>query len=174
MAVFSLVAVIAMFGGGKANPPNSAGLAVNAAFRDGVYLGRRDAEAGSKPSPLKSRWNSEADRRAFAAGYFQGYMVEVPVKSAGRWIPQPIDNKGFEDGRQDGIADRESAQMFNLRVKERFRNPAMGCAQAGGDVQACAGRYRDAYMTGYQHGYYQIGGRMTPPRARKTNRPQNV
>jgi hypothetical protein len=47
--------------------------ATNAAFRDGLFLGQRDAKEGRQHQPTTSRWTAEADRRDFAAGYRLGY-----------------------------------------------------------------------------------------------------
>lgn len=169
MAVFSLFAIIALFGvktGTRSNAPVN-----DAAFRDGVYLGQRDAQSGSKPSPLKSRWSSESDRRSFAAGYFRGYMA---APASARWVPQPIDNKGFEEGRRDGISDRENSMSFDLQSKEKFRDPARGCADTQSDLNTCARQYREAYVIGYQHGYYAVDGRTARRNVSKSARPQNV
>jgi len=47
-------------------------MATNGAFRDGLFVGRWDAEQGrSGPAPI-GRWSSEQDRESFAAGYRRG------------------------------------------------------------------------------------------------------
>jgi hypothetical protein len=48
-------------------------LANNAAFRDGLYLGRLAAERGSGTHMASGRWAKEADRDSFKAGFRQGY-----------------------------------------------------------------------------------------------------
>jgi len=48
-------------------------MAVDAAFRDGVYLGKLARAAKSPMHPPIGRWSTEKDRASFAAGYRQGY-----------------------------------------------------------------------------------------------------
>jgi len=48
-------------------------LATNAAYRDGLYLGRLEAEHGSQPQPAAARWARAEDRASFTAGYEQSY-----------------------------------------------------------------------------------------------------
>jgi len=45
----------------------------NAAFRDGLYLGRLAAEHGAQPHIASGRWTTSEDRLSFTAGYQQGY-----------------------------------------------------------------------------------------------------
>jgi len=45
----------------------------DAAYRDGLYLGRLDAQAGRRPHPAIGRWSQDADRSLFRAGYNAGY-----------------------------------------------------------------------------------------------------
>jgi hypothetical protein len=51
----------------------NAALATNAAFRDGLYLGRLTAERGRESRVATGRWATNQDRISFAAGYQQGY-----------------------------------------------------------------------------------------------------
>jgi len=53
--------------------PQEIDTATNGAFRDGLYLGQQDAQAGIAPHVSVGRWSSTADRSAFRAGYEQGY-----------------------------------------------------------------------------------------------------
>jgi hypothetical protein len=50
-----------------------ASLAVDGAFRDGLYLGRLTAEGGRSLHPPIGRWSNERDRASFVAGYRRGY-----------------------------------------------------------------------------------------------------
>jgi len=45
----------------------------NAAFRDGLYLGRFDAESGRTRHLCVGRWSSDINRAWFTAGYQAGY-----------------------------------------------------------------------------------------------------
>jgi hypothetical protein len=170
MAIFCLTIIGVLFGKPTDIKPVPQDKAASAAYRDGLFLGKRDAVAGSKPSPLKSRWSAGSDREAFAQGYFRGYMIDGAAIAKTRWAPQSIDNQGFADGRLEGMLDRENAREFDLASKEKFRNPAGACAESEND--SCTQAYRDAYATGYQHGYYQPDGK-TAQRTR-ISLPQNV
>jgi len=47
-------------------------MATDGAFRDGLFVGRWDAEQGrSGPAPI-GRWSRPKDRESFAAGYRMG------------------------------------------------------------------------------------------------------
>ena len=48
-------------------------MAGDAAYRDGVYLGKLARTAKSPMHPPIGRWSTEKDRASFAAGYRQGY-----------------------------------------------------------------------------------------------------
>ena len=47
--------------------------ATDAAFRDGLYLGKLQARQGREPHLSVGRWSGEADRGAFVRGYERGY-----------------------------------------------------------------------------------------------------
>lgn len=53
-------------------------LANDAAFRDGVYLGKLARAANRRTRPPIARWSTEKDRASFAAGYRQGFGEESP------------------------------------------------------------------------------------------------
>jgi len=48
--------------------------ASNAAFRDGLYLGRFDAESGRTRHLCVGRWSSDVNRAWFTAGYQAAYQ----------------------------------------------------------------------------------------------------
>ena len=54
--------------------PEIVHFASNAAFRDGLYQGKLDAQHGSKPHIRSVRWSAEPDRLAFVSGYKLGYQ----------------------------------------------------------------------------------------------------
>ena len=45
----------------------------DAAFRDGLYLGKLAAQAGAEPHVARGRWATLGDRALFSAGYQEGY-----------------------------------------------------------------------------------------------------
>ncbi len=51
----------------------SAQLAIDGAFRDGLYLGKLDADGGRPMRASIARWSAERDRNSFVAGYQRGY-----------------------------------------------------------------------------------------------------
>src|SRR5450755_13563 len=53
----------------RANAP----LASDAAFRDGLYVGKLAAEAGRPLHAPAGRWSRDADRANFVAGFQRGY-----------------------------------------------------------------------------------------------------
>jgi hypothetical protein len=52
--------------------------ATNAAYRDGLYLGRLAAECGAGPHLAIGRWATAEDRASFTAGYQRAYS-EFPA-----------------------------------------------------------------------------------------------
>ena len=59
--------------GTRQDPSASAQLAVDGAFRDGLYLGKLARTAKSSMHPPVGRWSTEKDRASFVAGYRQGF-----------------------------------------------------------------------------------------------------
>ena len=59
-----------------------ASLAVDGAFRDGLYLGKLAAERGQALRPPIGRWSTDRDRSLFAAGYRCGYQSLAVAMSA--------------------------------------------------------------------------------------------
>jgi hypothetical protein len=54
----------------------------DAAYRDGLFVGRLHAEAGKAPLTTTSRWSTAPDRVSFMAAYNQSY--QLASKSAHR------------------------------------------------------------------------------------------
>jgi len=78
MKTISLFALALTLGMGTASmlhhtSNQSAAQTTDAAFRDGLYLGRLAAEAGAEPHIARGRWATLGDRALFAAGYQQAY-----------------------------------------------------------------------------------------------------
>ena len=61
-------------------------LTTNAAYRDGLYVGRLAAEQGSEERIPAGRWAFAKDRAAFAAGYEQAYnqLIAERVSQGGQ------------------------------------------------------------------------------------------
>lgn len=48
-------------------------LALDGAYRDGLYVGQLAARSGRRSRPPIGRWSSETDRASFLAGYERAY-----------------------------------------------------------------------------------------------------
>ena len=48
-------------------------LALDGAFRDGLYVGQLTARSGGPERPPIGRWSDDSDRASFLAGYERGY-----------------------------------------------------------------------------------------------------
>ena len=56
-------------------------LEIDAAYRDGVFLGELDARQGRRVQPSIGRWNNEKDRAFFKTGYDKGYREALNSRS---------------------------------------------------------------------------------------------
>jgi hypothetical protein len=52
-------------------------LALDGAYRDGLYVGKLAAESGRRSRAPIGRWSSERDRAAFLAGYESTYNARI-------------------------------------------------------------------------------------------------
>jgi hypothetical protein len=59
----------------------NAAQAMNAAFRDGLCLGKLAAELGSESHVATGRWATNQDRISFAAGYQQGCDTLIATRA---------------------------------------------------------------------------------------------
>jgi hypothetical protein len=114
----------------------------SAAFRDGMYLAKLDAETGRRPHLTASRWTSASDRSAYLAGYESvygrvgnAYAAEAKTSSNSELI-------GFHDGVSDGTQHRQSSRRFQVDKTENYRHADRG------------ENYRQAYVNGYQQAFY--------------------
>jgi hypothetical protein len=90
MKTISLFALAITLGMGTASmlqtdnrtPNQATAQTLDAAFRDGLYLGKLAAEAGAEPRIAHSRWGTLGDRALFSAGYQEGYSGSVISRPA--------------------------------------------------------------------------------------------
>jgi hypothetical protein len=61
--------------------------ATNAAYRDGLYLGKLDAEQGNDQHIAGGRWSTMEDRSSFSEGYRESYG-QVTARSSGTDLRQ--------------------------------------------------------------------------------------
>ena len=75
MAIAVSLGTTAMLANSSRAPQQRADTQLNsdAAFRDGLYIGRLAVERKQLPRPLIGRWSTEKDRAQFATGYRRGY-----------------------------------------------------------------------------------------------------
>ena len=127
----------------------------DAAFRDGLFQGRLDAERSRRQHLSIGRWNVDADRRSFAAGYLQAYR-EMYARAASEppraW--QPAERRGFRDGMADGLQQGKESKRSQPAATENYKRADRGYSDSDGGLNQYKGVYREAYCTGYQEGYY--------------------
>jgi hypothetical protein len=128
--------------------------ATNAAFRDGLYVGKLHAAQGNRPHLGSGRWSADLDRRAYIAGYQKGYN-QVLQSPAGRiFSPRAAELTGYRDGINDGSLDRRSAMPFRLSRTDNYRSAVRAISDVHSDQESSRQAYRRAYANGYQEAYY--------------------
>jgi hypothetical protein len=127
---------------------------VEAAFRDGLFQARLDAQNGRKPHIASGRWNAERDRALFITGYEQGYREFFKSHSGKLAEPNAAELAGHRDGMLDGARHRKASQPFQVDKTDNYRNIGAGSLEANSDSENYKRDYRQAYSTGYQRGYY--------------------
>jgi hypothetical protein len=128
---------------------------IDAPFRDGLFLGRRDVDAGRKQRLLTGRWSDGSDRRRFVSGYLQAYREKYgPVGSEEFGSSQPVEQAGYRDGRADGFKDRLESKQFRPSATANYTKAECLCPADGGDLNHYKQSYRDAYSDGYQQAFY--------------------
>ncbi len=128
---------------------------MDAAFRDGLFLGRRDVAAGRAQHLVTGRWSGAADRRLFVSGYLQAYREKYGPAGAEEFgSALPVERAGYRDGRDDGFKDRLEAKPFRAGVTDNYRKAECFCPADGGDLNEFKRLYRGAYSDGYQQAYY--------------------
>lgn len=128
---------------------------MEAPFRDGLFLGRRDVDAGRKQHLITGRWSDDADRRLFVSGYLEAYREKYgPVGSEEFGSSQPVEQAGYRDGLADGFKDRLESKRFRAGATANYTKAECFCPADGGDLNQYKQSYRDAYSDGYQQAYY--------------------
>jgi hypothetical protein len=126
----------------------------SAAFRDGLYQARLQAEQGMKPHVASGRWTARADRSAFVAGYQEGYRVFAKTHPERQPRATSVELAGLKDGIEDGLRDRTMLQPFRVQKAIQSRHEAHQQADVIWEKVNDDPRYRLAYVNGYQQGYY--------------------
>ena len=128
----------------------------DAAFRDGLFLARLDAEHGRKPHLTSGRWSTEADRRSFVSAYLQAYR-EMQGSAAAEQLgsSQLAAQRGYRDGITDGLQQRYRSGSFQANATENYQKADRGYSDSSGDLSEYKQAYREAYCNGYQQAYYR-------------------
>ncbi|MFZ0584611.1 MAG: hypothetical protein WA690_15460 [Candidatus Acidiferrales bacterium] len=128
---------------------------MDAAFRDGLFLGRRDVEAGRTQHLITGRWSGVADRRLFVSGYLQAYREKYGPAGVDEFGSSlPVERAGYRDGLDDGFKDRLEARPFRAGATDSYTKAECICPADGGDLNEFKRSYRGAYSDGYQQAYY--------------------
>jgi hypothetical protein len=159
MYVFTIVltfALTAMLARVAAHHSHFVGSAVHnpadAAFRDGLFLGRLDAERGRRQHLASSRWSLDADRRLFVSGYLQAYRDTSGPGAPGAW--QLGEQRGYRDGITDGLQQLRESKRFEPNTTRNYKRADRSYSDISGGLNQYKLVYREAYCTGYQVAYY--------------------
>jgi len=134
---------------------DEANIQTDAAFRDGLFLARLDAENGRKPHLISGRWSSDADRRLFVAAYLQAYReMRGDLTLEQLESSPPASKRGYQDGLTDGLQRREESGAFQATATENYKRADRGHSDSSGDLNQYKQDYREAYCNGYQLAYY--------------------
>jgi len=133
-------------------------LSGDAAFRDGLYQSKLDAEAGRRWHLTTGRWSADQDRRSFVLGYLAGRSQTGSVRATADPAASPAtaEEIGYRDGIADGTQDLRSCQPFHLQKKDNYLQAKNGHSEKDGDQDHHELLYRDAYAEGYQEAYYGL------------------
>ena len=163
----------------SAHHPHFAGspVAVNnpadAAFRDGLFQGRLDAERSRRQHLLIGRWSGGADRRSFVAGYLQAYReMYAGAASEPPQAWQPAEQRGFRDGMADGLRQDRESKRSQPAATENYKRADWGYSDSGSDLNQYKRLYREAYCTGYQQGYYGKSEKIETAKASAVSEPE--
>lgn len=127
----------------------------DAAFRDGLFLARLDAEHGRKPHLTSGRWSTDADRRSFVSAYLQAYReMQGGAASEQLGSSPPAAQRGYRDGITDGLQQRYRFGSFRANATEKYQKADRGYSDSNGDLNEYKQAYREAYCNGYQQAYY--------------------
>lgn len=151
---FTIALLVGLSARGPKISASTANQAVDAAYRDGVFEAKLDFQNGRRPRLMSSRWNTDADRALFIAGYQRGYreLSEVYSKELARLSAAEV--AGYWDGILDGARHRLASRAFQVDKTENFIRAGQGFREMSGDPEKYARYYRQAYANGYQQGYY--------------------
>jgi hypothetical protein len=145
--------VIGLFARTPGAARGNAAEVLDAAFRDGAYVARLDAQSGRKPRLMSGRWNANSDRAMFIVGYEQSYQQSALSEEKSPRA-DAAEVAGYLDGMADGAADGASSHAFRSEKTANYLNARQDAAPSAAEAATFREEYRGAYANGYQQGYY--------------------
>jgi hypothetical protein len=127
---------------------------VDAAFRDGAFVAKLDAQSARKPHLMSGRWGGNADRAMFIVGYEQTYQELTASPDSKSPKADAAEIAGYLDGMADGAADGAASRAFRSNKTANYATARRDAAPSGVDVATFQEDYRGAYGNGYQQGYF--------------------
>jgi hypothetical protein len=147
----------------------------NQAYQQGMRHGQED-RAANRDRRYRGRFNNDRDRTAYQAGYDQAYGATSgqygdhdrrwsngrDTYNRGAYGSQygnynrggnPAQQVGYQDGVNDGGADRQTGHSFRPTQQQAYKNADHNYSPTYGDRQQYKNMYRQAYQQGYQQGY---------------------
>lgn len=82
----------------------------------------------------------------------QGYYNRDRDERGQNWNQNPAYRLGFQDGLNDGRADRDRGRTSDFRKRENYKKGDHGYSSQFGDRNRYRQEYREAYERGYQQG----------------------
>jgi hypothetical protein len=141
---------------GPIPPAMEVAQSTDAAFRDGLYQAKLDAEEGRKPHPAIGRWSSAEARASFLAGYQRGYHPSS--ESAFGRVTGPsvaeLAAAGYRDGMLDGGWHRTASQPFQAKQTTNYQTAGAAYLGTTATPDEFKRFYREGYMNGYRHAYF--------------------
>jgi hypothetical protein len=126
----------------------------DAAFYDGEFQAKVDADNGRKPRIQSGRWMTDGDRALFIAGYEQAYRHLAADRPGSLGPLDAAELAGYRDGMRDGERQRKAMQAFRVQRTEMFMNAGQEASEANAVSESYKRDYRRGYANGYQVGYY--------------------
>ncbi len=151
------------------NHSDSKDNANNLMYQQGLNHGQAD-RTNNQPHQYRLQPNDSADRRAYEAGYDQGYQNNqnnqntrdsnrYPAGEVGQYAPRSEANgnlaaqNGFQDGANDGLQDRQAGHSSRATKHHAYKHGNRGYEESFGSKDQYKASYREAYIQGYDKGY---------------------
>jgi hypothetical protein len=139
----------------------------NLMYQQGLNHGQAD-RTNNQPHQYRLQPNDSDDRRAYEAGYDQGYQTNrdsnrYPAGEIGQYAPRSEPNgnmatqNGFQDGANDGLQDRQAGHSSRATKHHSYEHGNRGYEASFGSKDQYKASYREAYIQGYEKGYNSQG-----------------